>query len=259
MVPHVVEKYREDADETLWFELIIATERVDGWLDGVRQGKKSACLELLGAVQNPAYQEAARKAGVVHELTKLLGRTVDEELMDAAAAIITACSGPMSCGGKVRAFDYDGCHVVIKEGALGDGLGAKVWTVAHVLAREISSAPQLVRGRRVLEIGAGCGLNGIVAAKCGAAEVVLTDNEGPVLRNLAECMAMNAGESGVDGVDGVDGVGGVGGVGASASAGGGSWRAQQRDGRAAVPDDKELFDDAEEVDDFGDMGHVRYH
>ncbi len=63
---------------------------------------------------------------------------------------------------------------MIKEGALGDGLGSKVWLMAHVLAREVISYPQLVRGKRVLEIGAGCGLNGIVAAKCGALEVNFT-------------------------------------------------------------------------------------
>ncbi len=43
-----------------------------------------------------------------------------------------------------------------------------VW---HPPCREIVAFPQLVRGHSVLEIGAGCGLNGIIAAKMGAAEV----------------------------------------------------------------------------------------
>jgi hypothetical protein len=51
----------------------------------------------------------------------------------------------MACGGKVREFEYDGIRVGIKEGALGDGLGAKVWSLAHVLARSeqhITDAPE---------------------------------------------------------------------------------------------------------------------
>jgi predicted nicotinamide N-methyase len=57
--------------------------------------------------------------------------------------------------------------------------------------REIVAYPGLVRGKAVLEIGAGCGLNGLVALQVGASEVVLTDVEGPVLLNLAACVAMN--------------------------------------------------------------------
>lgn len=38
---------------------------------------------------------------------------------------------------QVRCFDYSGVEVSIKEGALGDGLGAKVWNMAHVLARRV--------------------------------------------------------------------------------------------------------------------------
>lgn len=35
----------------------------------------------------------------------------------------------------MRTFEYNGVPVLIKEGALGDGVGAKVWTVAHTLCR----------------------------------------------------------------------------------------------------------------------------
>ena len=47
-----------DADEELFIELIIANERVQGWVDGIKAGKKSAVLQLLDAVtQRPAYAE----------------------------------------------------------------------------------------------------------------------------------------------------------------------------------------------------------
>ena len=39
------------------------------------------------------------------------------------------------------------------------------------LCRHLVDNPALVRGRRVLELGSGTGLCGIVAAKLGAAEV----------------------------------------------------------------------------------------
>lgn len=58
-----------------------------------------------------------------------------------------------------------GVTVQIQEGALGDGLGARVWLVAHLLARQLARTPWLVAGKHVLELGAGCGVVGIAAAK----------------------------------------------------------------------------------------------
>ena len=54
--------------------------------------------------------------------------------------------------------------------------GGKVWDSAEVLALLLVEwGEQLVAGRRVLELGCGCGLVGLVAAALGPAEVVLTD------------------------------------------------------------------------------------
>lgn len=39
------------------------------------------------------------------------------------------------------------------------------------LCRRLAEKPELISGKRVLEIGSGCGLCGILAAKLGAAEV----------------------------------------------------------------------------------------
>jgi len=50
-----------------------------------------------------------------------------------------------------------------------------VWDASIILAEYFSSHPELVRGKRCLEMGAGLGLGGIVAAANGAKEVVITD------------------------------------------------------------------------------------
>eukprot|EP00798_Chlamydomonas_sp_ICE-L_P021572 gene21572-28567_t len=131
-------------------------------------------------------------------------------MLDAASAVITACSGPMAEGGKLHEYDYGGVTVNIKEGALGDGLGAKVWRVSHNLCRELVDYPEGVRGQRVLEIGAGCG-------------VVITDVEVPVMLNLRDCMFLNKS---------------------------GKALAPSLATAPATASDSELFDNAEEVDDF---------
>ena len=48
---------------------------------------------------------------------------------------------------------------------------AQVWAVAHVMCRQLAAHPEAVRGCRVLELGAGTGVAGILAAKLGAAQV----------------------------------------------------------------------------------------
>ena len=52
-----------------------------------------------------------------------------------------------------------------------DVLRAQVWASAHGVAKLLAESPDLVRGRRVLELGSGCGLVGLLAAKLGAAQV----------------------------------------------------------------------------------------
>eukprot|EP00978_Attheya_sp_CCMP212_P009236 scaffold21809_cov52-Attheya_sp.AAC.3 len=77
--------------------------------------------------------------------------------------------------------------IVVKEMANNleeDGTGLNVWDGAILLAKYLEARPNKVRtecnaikvkGQRVLELGAGCGLVGIVAATLGAREVMLTD------------------------------------------------------------------------------------
>lgn len=59
--------------------------------------------------------------------------------------------------------------------------GLLLWESAPVLARWLAEQPLVVRGRRVLELGAGTGLAGLVARHLGAA-VVQTDHSPEALQ-----------------------------------------------------------------------------
>ena len=215
----------------------------------------------------------------------------DEALLDDVSEALALCSGPMACRGRVLTCDYGGgVRVRVREGPLGDGLGARVWAIAHAFCRELAAHPSIVAGRAVLEIGAGTGIVGIAAAKCGAARAVLTDNEAPVLRNLRACAHLNSVADGREGGSGAGAGSGNGistsssgsGSGSSGAGGGaptkanGAAAAAAADGAAAAAaangaaatapsngsatanaasafhgvTDAELFDDAESVDDF---------
>ncbi|SPQ26867.1 54b29192-0584-4deb-af1c-d8d97aacece5 [Thermothielavioides terrestris] len=56
-----------------------------------------------------------------------------------------------------------------------------LWNGARVVAAHFEADPALVRGRTVLELGAGAGLPSIVAAALGARRVVVTDYPDPDL------------------------------------------------------------------------------
>jgi predicted nicotinamide N-methyase len=49
------------------------------------------------------------------------------------------------------------------------------WAGGTVLARFLFDHPQSVAGRRIVDLGSGCGIVGIAAAKCGASRVMAVD------------------------------------------------------------------------------------
>ncbi|PRW59248.1 Nicotinamide N-methyltransferase-like [Chlorella sorokiniana] len=233
------------ADEGDFITLLVASERVGAWCDVLRlylaqvgslPRVKQAVRDLRAALDSEAYAEEARREGAVPLLTSLLKRTDDEELLNDISDALAACSGLLASGGKIRTFAYGGTPVVLKEGALGDGVGAKVWTVAHTFCREMASHPDIVRGCSVLEIGAGCGACGILAAKLDAQRVVLGDYVGAVLQNLRDCVHLNA----------------AGSSGEAAAAAGAAERRQQEEAAEAADDTDWDPEDASECgsDDF---------
>lgn len=70
---------------------------------------------------------------------------------------------------------------------------AYVWAGGAVLARHILDHPEIVAGRRVLDLGAGSGLVGIAAAKAGAREVIAAEID----RNGVAALGLNAAANGV--------------------------------------------------------------
>lgn len=65
---------------------------------------------------------------------------------------------------------------------------AFAWPGGQALARYVLDHPARVRGRRVLDLAAGCGIAAIAAAKAGAAAVTATDIDAMA----ASAMALNA-------------------------------------------------------------------
>jgi predicted nicotinamide N-methyase len=70
---------------------------------------------------------------------------------------------------------------------------AYAWAGGAALARHFFARPETVAGRSVLDFGAGCGLVGIAAAKCGARKVIATE----VDHNALVALALNATANGV--------------------------------------------------------------
>lgn len=63
------------------------------------------------------------------------------------------------------------------ESAPHDLLGLDIWPGALALCNYLAIHPSLVYGRRVIELGAGMGLPGLLAGQLGAYHSLLTDYE----------------------------------------------------------------------------------
>jgi predicted nicotinamide N-methyase len=66
-------------------------------------------------------------------------------------------------------------RLAARDEAFGSPYWAHYWGGGLVLARYLLDRPDVVAGRRVLDLGAGSGIVGIAAAKAGAAKVIAAD------------------------------------------------------------------------------------
>ena len=66
------------------------------------------------------------------------------------------------------------------------GTGATVWPASMVLLKYLEKNPEKIRGKSVVELGAGTGIVSLAAAFLGAAEVVCTDGTEKVVDLASE-------------------------------------------------------------------------
>ena len=71
-------------------------------------------------------------------------------------------------------------------------LWSVLWPSAIAASEELARQPELTKGARVVELGAGLGLPGIVAGLCGAESVLLTDVEETALKLGLTSAKLNA-------------------------------------------------------------------
>jgi predicted nicotinamide N-methyase len=83
---------------------------------------------------------------------------------------------------------WEATEATLEKAGLPPPYWAFAWAGGQALARYVLDNPDLVRGRAVLDFGAGSGLVGIAAAKAGAARVTAADID----RFAAEAVALNA-------------------------------------------------------------------
>ena len=134
------------------------------------------------------------RAGGTSAITALL-KSEDEEIVDAAAAALANLSAPSVRKPILRSYVFNGTQVAVHELPYADsGTAYNVWTAALVLAQYLARSETFAqcvsRGDRVLELGSGLGVCGILAGKLGA-RVALSDFVPKVLDNLAESIRSN--------------------------------------------------------------------
>lgn len=92
--------------------------------------------------------------------------------------------GASSVAGRVHEFMHPSLasKVVIEQQpdkvlghAEADGTNVRLWPAALVFGRYLCAHPELVRGKRVIELGAGTGVAGLICAALGARHVTITD------------------------------------------------------------------------------------
>jgi len=231
--------------------------------------RKAALADLAALVADrPGYACEAVAAGVPAAAAALLASpsarvaapgsagagALDEGVADLVSTVVAACGGEAAAPPSVRTLTFstgDGSSppssssasahtVAVAQGSLADGIGARLWASAAAMGRALADPaaclpaavgpPPAWGGAAVLELGAGVGLVGVLAARLASPDgarpacVDLTDGDEAALATLRRTLAANAGKE-----EGGEGEG-EGGEGEGCEGEGGCWEV----GRVAI-------------------------
>lgn len=115
-----------------------------------------------------------------------------EELKSLASRRLAMECGVTASSARTRTIELgDSITIILNEpGITEDHLGRLTWGSSLVLSQKLVSQPDLVAGKRVLELGAGTGLCGITASHVGAKFVHVTDLP-DIVPNLEQNVQLN--------------------------------------------------------------------
>ena len=156
-----------------------------------------ACDGLVRKVRESAvYAEEAGKAGARDALLaakRACSADTEAPFRAKIDAAIDACeAAALAAMERVKTYRFEGnVEVKIIETGLSNGVGAKIWHAAKTLSKMLIADAALVRDKDVLELGAGVGMCGFVAARLGARSVTLSDFEEPLLLALEKSAELN--------------------------------------------------------------------
>src|SRR5271169_6071565 len=95
----------------------------------------------------------------------------------------TCVSNPVLCPELKLHLITDSCPLwraslsEVEALAIGEPYWGFCWAGGQALARHILDQPEVVKGRRVMVFGCGCGIEAIAAAKSGAAMIMASDTD----------------------------------------------------------------------------------